>query len=506
MKRLIPILIVGILVLSGLGAVGTIHNDIEISPESQSTKSQTHAVFAEYGTATWCGYCKYAHGALKNIYAEANYDFYYVSLVNDKNSVAAARINQYNCYGFPTVWFDGGYRVSVGASSIPGAQSTYQNMITQSGNRAVHDIDIILDVEWLGNAQMDIDVTVVNNEATSYDGHIRVYVTEIESSLGWKDTAGYPYTFAFLNYAFNQAISIDAANEWSDSITWNGQTYGYPNIQYGNLMVIAAVFNSEWNQGYSYPPSSNPFDAYYVDQTAGFPLADNVPPNEPNTPIPANEAVDVDLNANLYWTGGDPNPGDQVTYDVYFGTTNPPPLVNSEQTQTNYNPGTMQYGTTYYWKIIAYDASGESTEGPIWSFKTSLDPNPSPSPPEIQGPLSGKPNTQYLYRFSSIDPDGDAVFFYIDWGDGTVEEWVGPYASGFVANIQHTWYEKGEYEIKAKAKDSKGAESEWATLQIEMPVKRDLYQMPILYWLQQIMQRFPRLNMVVQHILDQHIL
>jgi hypothetical protein len=37
-------------------------------------------------------------------------------------------------------------------------------------------------------------------------------------------------------------------------------------------MVIAAVFNDEWNQGYSYPPSENPFDAYYVDDTVGVSL------------------------------------------------------------------------------------------------------------------------------------------------------------------------------------------------------------------------------------------
>ena len=29
----------------------------------------THTPLAEFGTATWCGYCKYAHAALKNVYA-----------------------------------------------------------------------------------------------------------------------------------------------------------------------------------------------------------------------------------------------------------------------------------------------------------------------------------------------------------------------------------------------------------------------------------------------------
>ena len=256
MKSLVPILVVGIFVLSGLGAVAINNDDMENKTNIGLGRDQTHAVFAEFGTATWCGYCKYAHGALKNIFAEGNYDFYYVSLVDDKNSVAAARNDEYNLYGFPTVWFDGGYKVVVGAGSIPGAQANYETAITQCGNRVVPDIDITLDVAWLGDAAMDIDVTVDNNEGSAYDGHIRVYVTEIESSMGWYDTAGHPYTFPFLNYAFNEDITIASGDAWSGSTTWDGDNYGYGNIYYGNLMVIAVVFNSEWHQGYSYPPSS----------------------------------------------------------------------------------------------------------------------------------------------------------------------------------------------------------------------------------------------------------
>ena len=34
-------------------------------------------------------------------------------------------------------------------------------------------------------------------------------------------------------------------------------------------MVVAAVFNSMKNVGYSKPPSGNPFDAFYIDAAAG---------------------------------------------------------------------------------------------------------------------------------------------------------------------------------------------------------------------------------------------
>ena len=51
-------------------------------------------------------------------------------------------------------------------------------------------------------------------------------------------------------------------------MTWNGQLKGFPSVTKSNTFVIAAVFNDEWHQGYSYPPN-NPFDAYYVDEAVG---------------------------------------------------------------------------------------------------------------------------------------------------------------------------------------------------------------------------------------------
>ncbi len=236
----------------------------------------THSVLCEYGTATWCGYCKYGHHALKQIWQDGAYDFYYVSLVDDKDTHASARVSEYNIYGFPTAYFDGGYITDVGAyTNYSQQQSWYETTITQCGNRAVPDIVTTVTAEWSGDATMLITASVQNNEATQYDGHIRVYVTENESSLGWNDTAGDPYTFPLLDYAFNQGISIAAGGTWNGSITWDGHGYDdghghdFGKITPNNIMVIAGVFNSQWHQGYSNPPNGYPFDAYYVDDATG---------------------------------------------------------------------------------------------------------------------------------------------------------------------------------------------------------------------------------------------
>ncbi len=95
----------------------------------------------------------------------------------------------------------------------------------------------------------------------------------------------------------------------------------------------------------------------------------NPPGPEPSNPVPGDGATNVDVTVGLSWTGGDPD-GDTVTYDVYFGTTSSPPKVASNQSLTTYDPGTLEYTTTYYWKIISWDSHGVSTEGSIWQFTT----------------------------------------------------------------------------------------------------------------------------------------
>ena len=208
MKRVIPVIIGAIILVSISATAIPTQNTVIINPEPLNKATYTHTILGEYGTATWCGYCKYAHGALKNIYAGVWHPFYYVSLVDDKNSEAEWRIDQYNIYGFPTVWWDGGYKVNVGAGSVPSAKSAYKSSITSCVNRDVEDVDIDLSATWLGSTQISVSITVDNNEATTYGGYIRVYITDIASSEGWRDTAGDLYTFAFLDYAFNESLSI----------------------------------------------------------------------------------------------------------------------------------------------------------------------------------------------------------------------------------------------------------------------------------------------------------
>ncbi len=115
--------------------------------------------------------------------------------------------------------------------------------------------------------------------------------------------------------------------------------------------------------------------------------------------------------------------------------------------------------------------------------------NLPPNKPNINGPTSGKKGQEYNYSFSSIDPDLDDVYLWIDWGDGTIEEWIGPYDSGEEEIISHTWNEKGTYIIKAKAKDIFYQESDLSKLEVTIPRNRKSTSSVLL----RILNKFPLL-------------
>jgi len=108
----------------------------------------------------------------------------------------------------------------------------------------------------------------------------------------------------------------------------------------------------------------------------------NSPPYNPTNPSPSDGATNRSLNLTLTWQGGDPD-GDTVTYDIYFGTSDTPSLAKSNHNSTNYNPGTLEPNTTYYWTIVAWDSQGEKTEAPVWYFATGEEEEPSPCPATV---------------------------------------------------------------------------------------------------------------------------
>lgn len=135
------------------------------------------------------------------------------------------------------------------------------------------------------------------------------------------------------------------------------------------------------------------------------------------------------------------------------------------------------HGIIYTEDFSEYDTGDPWGE---WTVTVQLQqPNAPPNTPSITGRASGKSGTNYDYTFASIDLDNDNMYFYIDWGDNTNTGWIGPYTSGEIIIKTHNWSKKGDYNLRAKAKDIRGEESKWGSLKVTMPVSKSQSQLSI---------------------------
>jgi len=134
--------------------------------------------------------------------------------------------------------------------------------------------------------------------------------------------------------------------------------------------------------------------------------------------------------------------------------------------------GTVYIGSTY-----------DPGKGYLHAFG-SVDSNAPPETPSITGTTNGNAREDYFYYFTSTDPDNNPVSFYVDWGDGTTTGWDNEGASDESVWVKHTYTRQGTFTIKAKARDTLGEESDWATLSVSMPRNKPYINTPFLNFLE----------------------
>ena len=106
-------------------------------------------------------------------------------------------------------------------------------------------------------------------------------------------------------------------------------------------------------------------------------------PGTPDTPTPVNASTGVSADTDLDW--GDSS--DATYYQVYFGTNASLLTLNGSPNASGWALPPLSANTTYYWKVVAKNGCGGSTNGSIWSFTTGVCAAPgapgSPSPADV---------------------------------------------------------------------------------------------------------------------------
>jgi parallel beta-helix repeat protein len=157
---------------------------------------------------------------------------------------------------------------------------------------------------------------------------------------------------------------------------------------------------------------------------------------------------------------------------------------NAKVNAFDYNGGNLwdncyPSGGNYWDDYNGTDSDGDGlgdTPYEIWGYDNHADPiiqgydrypfmqsidqtNVPPLCTEFSGP-DGKPRKTYYYSIELVDPDGEAYYYKLDWGDGTGTKWIGPLFSWEQLKVSHKWLRTGSYDVTVILKDARGAQSE----------------------------------------------
>jgi hypothetical protein len=214
---------------------------------------------------------------------------------------------------------------------------------------------------------------------------------------------------------------------------------------------------------------------------------------QPSVTVPGNQVV---ISGQVHNTGtGDPIQSATVSIEIpsmgeiWTCITNSSGSYNTIITAPTMMDDTPSGRETGSGGVIVQCASGGLSGYHVQTLVTLIDT--APTTPLISGPETGKPKTPYNCTIVAMDPDGDQVTYFIDWGDNTSEEWPGVYDSNVAITVGHYFSNKGTYDIKVKAKDIYGAESNWGVLQVKMPNNNEYNHHPMLNILERFFERFP---------------
>ena len=270
------------------------------------------------------------------------------------------------------------------------------------------------------------------DEYFSYPGDVHGTNHEV-IIVGWKDSQ-----------------NIDNGGYWICKNSW-GKGFGYDgyfNLEYGSLNLdnskIAFV---------EYDPES--FDWSPVTHANGIYYSSI----EEDITFDASDSFDADGEiVQYYWDFGD-------------GTSSFEPVTTHVYNEKG----------IYTISLSATDNNGSIGTDKTWAFVDVT--NGKPNRPTISGPKHGMDRTWYNYTFTATDPEGDDLYYYIDWGDGFIDEWLGPFPSGEDVTIEHLFYFKDIYKIRVKVKDIYGTVSDWGSFRVGIPEYRSNYESSLFRYL-----------------------
>jgi hypothetical protein len=150
--------------------------------------------------------------------------------------------------------------------------------------------------------------------------------------------------------AAGDIVDFAQADDW-ERFTMNATEIAFDNaVAYKHYQVMFPTIRN--------PATSNSMQIAEIELLGIKLMAGN--------PSPADGAKPVGPDADLSWSAGSL----AVSHDVYFGTEIPPAFVGNQE-GTSFDPGTLEYSTTYFWQVNEVEADGTIRQGAVLSFTTT---------------------------------------------------------------------------------------------------------------------------------------
>ncbi|KLO21594.1 hypothetical protein X275_08630 [Marinitoga sp. 1197] len=199
--------------------------------------------------------------------------------------------------------------------------------------------------------------------------------------------------------------------ELSPIITWNATDNENDNIKY-NIYLNDEIIKenctlkiyqlSNLNPDTIYTIKIEAIDKYNAKTEVMIPFKTTKEPTI-SLKTPKNKSIVIGKTITLIWTANDPD-NDKLFFYVYLDkNTEPITKIKSDITENNITVNVSDYDT-YYWKVVAKEDKGATTESEIYSFKY-ID----------LGVLKWNFKTNSFISYSSPAIDIDNVIYVVSW-------------------------------------------------------------------------------------------
>jgi len=236
-----------------------------------------------------------------------------------------------------------------------------------------------------------------------------------------------------------------------------------------------------WDAPGCYTVRAKAIDALGMESpwSAAWEVVASTPPTTPGRP--GGPALLQLGQAGNYTANATDADGDRVSYVFDWNASSSSPGGSGTTIQTDPVASGTAGSASHYWstsgvhavKVRAVDEHGVCS---AWSDPLDVTINTPPRAPAAPtGPARTEAGKRAEFTASANDTDSGMVKYVFYWDDSTpnVTEETGFFPSGTPAKLAHTWKRAGTYQVRVRAVDSQGGQSDWsAPLEVVVKAKK----------------------------------